>query len=295
MLGLFVNTLPVRVRIDRDETLAALLTRLQREQRSLHAHQHASLAELTRASGFDALFDTIVAFENYPMDDGIEAGGLRLAHADLVERTHYPVTLSVFPGARLRLKFSYLAGAFDPPAVTRLADLLSGLFGRFGDAMVELDVPASELIEVDDADRLLVMGAAPVETRAAPVAPAGGGEPRSPEETSLCAIVADVLGVERVGVDDEFFALGGTSILMIRLVHRVRDEFGVDLSLRDLFAAPTVAGVAERLTSLAPQAKRITAEERPGRVPLSFAQERMWFLQRLQGSSGTYNIPSRSG
>ncbi|MDX2617602.1 non-ribosomal peptide synthetase [Streptomyces stelliscabiei] len=291
MLGLFVNTLPVRVRIDRDETLAALLTRLQREQRSLHAHQHASLAELTRASGFDALFDTIVAFENYPMDDGIEAGGLRLAHADLVERTHYPVTLSVFPGARLRLKFSYLAGAFDPPAVTRLADLLSGLFGRFGDAMVELDVPASELIEVDDADRLLVMGAAPVETRAAPVAPAGGGEPRSPEETSLCAIVADVLGVERVGVDDEFFALGGTSILMIRLVHRVRDEFGVDLSLRDLFAAPTVAGVAERLTSLAPQAKRITAEERPGRVPLSFAQERMWFLQRLQGSSGTYNIP----
>lgn len=78
---------------------------------------------------------------------------------------------------------------------------------------------------------------------------------------------------------------------MIRLVHRVRDEFGVDLSLRDVFAGPTVAGVAERLTLVAPQAKRITAEERPGRVPLSFAQERMWFLHRLQGASGTYNIP----
>ncbi|MDX2783403.1 amino acid adenylation domain-containing protein, partial [Streptomyces caniscabiei] len=288
MLGLFVNTLPVRVRIDREETLAALLARLQHEQRSLHAHQHVSLAELTRAAGFDALFDTVVAFENYPMDDGIEAGGLRLAHADLVERTHYPVTLSVFPGDRLRLRFSYLAGAFDASAVTRLADLLADLLGG---AAADPDRRAAEQVEVSEADRLLVMGAAHPETGPAPVAPAGGGEPRTPEETSLCAIVAEVLGVERVGVDDEFFALGGTSILMIRLVHRVRDEFGVDLSLRDLFAAPTVAGVADRLTRLAPQAKRITAEERPGRIPLSFAQERMWFLQRLQGASGTYNIP----
>ncbi|MFE6618161.1 amino acid adenylation domain-containing protein [Streptomyces sp. NPDC057740] len=289
MVGLFVNTLPVRVRIDPDEPLSMLLARVQHEQRSLDAHQHAALAELTRASGFDALFDTIVAFENYPMDDGIEAGGLRLAHADLVERTHYPVSLSVFPGERLRLRFSYLAGAFDASAVARVADHLADLLGS---AAAALDRKAGELTAVSEEDRLLVTGVrtadAPARTAAATVT---GGEPRSPEEQKLCAIVADVLGVERVGVHDEFFALGGTSILMIRLVHRVRDEFGVDLSLRDVFAGPTVAGVAERLTLLAPQAKRITAEERPGRVPLSFAQERMWFLQKLQGASGTYNIP----
>ncbi|EKX67680.1 condensation domain protein, partial [Streptomyces ipomoeae 91-03] len=288
MVGLFVNTLPVRVRIDPDEPLAALLARVQNEQRSLDAHQHASLAELTRASGFDALFDTIVAFENYPMDDGIEAGGLRLAHADLVERTHYPVSLSVFPGERLRLRFSYLAGAFDASAVARIADHLADLLGR---AAAELDVRAGELTAVSEEDRLLVTGVRTADAPAKAAATVTGGDPRSPEEQKLCAIVADVLGVERVGVHDEFFALGGTSILMIRLVHRVRDEFGVDLSLRDVFAGPTVAGVAERLTRLAPQAKRITAEERPGRVPLSFAQERMWFLQKLQGASGTYNIP----
>ncbi|MFK4099059.1 amino acid adenylation domain-containing protein [Streptomyces sp. NPDC019531] len=288
MVGLFVNTLPVRVRVDRDESLAALLARLQREQQSLHPHQHASLAEMTRATGFDALFDTVVAFENYPMNEGIAAGGLRLAHADLVERTHYPVSLSVFPEQRLRLRFSYLAGAFGAAAVARLADLLAELIGGAADG---LDTPAGEVAAVSEEDRLLVTGVrtADAPTKTAPTV--RGGEPRSAEERTLCAIVADVLGVERVGVDDEFFALGGTSILMIRLVHRVRDEFGVDLSLRDLFAAPTVAGVAERLTGLSPQAKRITAEERPGRIPLSFAQERMWFLQRLQGSSGTYNIP----
>ncbi|MFE0254772.1 amino acid adenylation domain-containing protein [Streptomyces sp. NPDC059010] len=288
MVGLFVNTLPVRVRIDRDEALGALLARVQHEQRSLDAHQSASLAELTRASGFDALFDTIVAFENYPMDDGIEAGGLRLAHAELVERTHYPVSLSVFPGERLRLRFSHLTAAFDATAVARIADHLAGLIGS---AAAGLDVPAGELTAVSEDDRLLVTGVRAADAPAKAAAAVTGGEPRSPEERKLCAIVADVLGVERVGVHDEFFALGGTSILMIRLVHRVRDEFGVDLSLRDVFAGPTVAGVAERLTLLAPQAKRITAEERPGRVPLSFAQERMWFLQRLQGASGTYNIP----
>ncbi|MBP5910186.1 hypothetical protein F3K40_38635 [Streptomyces sp. LBUM 1478] len=248
MLGLFVNTLPVRVLIDRDETLAALLARLQQEQRSLHAHQHASLAELVRASGFDTLFDTVVAFENYPMDEGIEAGGLRLAHAHLVERTHYPVTLSVFPGDRLRLRFSFLSGAFAPTAVPRLAELLSALIDG---AAAGLGSPAAEFVEVSEEDRLLVMGVAAEGSATAPVTPAGGGEPRTPEEQSLCAIVAEVLGVERVGVDDEFFALGGTSILMIRMAHRVRDEFGVDLSLRDLFAAPTVAGVAARLAGLA--------------------------------------------
>ncbi|MGW5117573.1 amino acid adenylation domain-containing protein [Streptomyces noursei] len=292
MVGLFVNTLPVRVRIDRDEPLAALLARLQSEQRSLDAHQQASLAEMTRSSGFDALFDTIVAFENYPMDDGIEAGGLRLAHAELVERTHYPVSLSVFPGERLRLRFSHLTGALDTPAVTRIAARLADLMGS---AATGLDVPAGELTALSEADRLLVTG---VRTADAPVRAATavtGGEPRSPEERKLCALVAEVLDVERVGLHDEFFALGGTSILMIRLVHRVRDEFGVDLSLRDVFARPTVAGVAARLTGQAPQAKRITAEERPGRVPLSFAQERMWFLQRLQGASGTYNIPIQIG
>ncbi|MFF4054425.1 amino acid adenylation domain-containing protein [Streptomyces sp. NPDC001668] len=288
MVGLFVNTLPVRVRVERDETLAALMVRLQDEQRFLHSHQHASLAEMTRATGFDALFDTVVAFENYPTSDGIAAGGLRLAHADLVERTHYPVSLSVFPEERLRLRFSYQTGAFDATAVTRLADLLADLIGR---AAAGLDVPAREPAAVTEEDRLLVTGVREAGAASKTARTTGGGEPRSAEERTLCAVVADVLGVERVGVDDEFFALGGTSILMIRLVHRVRDEFGVDLSLRDVFAAPTVAGVAERLTRLAPQAKRITADVRPDRIPLSFAQERMWFLQRLHGGSGTYNIP----
>ncbi|MER6160272.1 amino acid adenylation domain-containing protein [Streptomyces sp. NPDC001868] len=289
-IGPFINTLPARVRIEREEPLAALLARLQREQQALRPHQHASLAKVTRSSGFESLFDTIIFFENYPTTDGIEAGGLRLAHADLHERTHYTVSLYVFPGERLRLLWGYRSSVLGLEAVTRLADRLTELLGE---AVAGLDVPVGELTAVSEEDRLLIMGdrATDLPDGRETTGPGRAGVPRTPQEEILCGIVAEVLGVEEVGVEDEFFALGGTSILMIRLVHRVRDEFGVDLSLRDVFAAPTVAGVAERLSDIGPQAKRITADERPARVPLSFAQERMWFLQRLQSGSGSYNVP----
>lgn len=289
-IGPFINTLPARVRIDPDEPLAALLARVQREQQALRPHQHASLAKVTRSTGFESLFDTIIFFENYPTTDGIEAGGLRLAHADLAERTHYTVSLYVFPGERLRLLWGYRTSVLGPEAMTRLADRLTELLGE---AVAGLDVPVGELTAVSEEDRLLIMGdrATDQPDGRETTGPDRAGVPRTPQEEILCGIVAEVLGVEEVGVDDEFFALGGTSILMIRLVHRVRDEFGVDLSLRDVFAAPTVTGVAERLSDIGPQAKRITADERPARVPLSFAQERMWFLQRLQSGSGSYNVP----
>ncbi|HEY2292123.1 MAG TPA: amino acid adenylation domain-containing protein, partial [Thermoanaerobaculia bacterium] len=134
--------------------------------------------------------------------------------------------------------------------------------------------------------------------RAALPAPGGKGEtgsvsvpPRGREEERLARIWADVLDVERIGVDDNFFALGGHSLLATRLLSRVREEFGAELTLRGFFAAPTVAGLAQRLQgarqSPAPPIRPLPRQEDP---PLSFAQERLWFLDRLEPGSATYNI-----
>ncbi|MEH2621947.1 amino acid adenylation domain-containing protein [Bradyrhizobium sp. AZCC 1719] len=115
--------------------------------------------------------------------------------------------------------------------------------------------------------------------------------PRNAAETMLASIFADVLGLERVGINDDFFALGGHSLLATQAVARVQQELGVDLPLRTLFEAPTVASLAERLqmapaTSAAP----LLPVERNEPLPLSHAQERLWFLEQLGLAGGSYNI-----
>ncbi|MFJ8910220.1 non-ribosomal peptide synthase/polyketide synthase [Amycolatopsis sp. NPDC102389] len=117
-----------------------------------------------------------------------------------------------------------------------------------------------------------------------------GREPRNAWEEALCALFADVLGVERVGIDDGFFALGGHSLLVMRLVSRISSSLDAAVTVRDVFDAPTVAALAERLAE--PSARlALTVGHRPDLLPLSPAQQRLWFLYRLEGVTPTYNIP----
>ncbi|HKV09856.1 MAG TPA: amino acid adenylation domain-containing protein, partial [Thermoanaerobaculia bacterium] len=128
----------------------------------------------------------------------------------------------------------------------------------------------------------------------------GAGErvaPRTPEEEVLAAIWARVLDVPEVGVTDDFFALGGHSLLATRLVAEVREAFGVDLPVRAVFQAPTVLSQAGALALARaagdgfPAPGPILPVSRDGLLPLSFAQERLWFLDRLTPGSPAYNLP----
>ncbi|MFE3515491.1 amino acid adenylation domain-containing protein, partial [Streptomyces sp. NPDC059166] len=130
----------------------------------------------------------------------------------------------------------------------------------------------------------------------APGSTAGEGRaPRTLPEQTLCSLFAEVLGLEQVALDDDFFELGGHSLLATRLAGRARAALGAEVSVRDIFEAPTAARLLTRLgASATPSAAAIpalTGRERPQVLPLSFAQQRLWFLDRLDTGGGTYNIP----
>jgi amino acid adenylation domain-containing protein len=117
--------------------------------------------------------------------------------------------------------------------------------------------------------------------------------PRTPAEVAMAEIWAEVLGVEPVGIHDDFFALGGHSLLATRVVSRVRQSLGVELPLRHLFESPTIAELCRHLDDggTADAAPPIVRADRSAPLPPSFAQERLWFVDRLIPGSSAYNMP----
>ena len=123
----------------------------------------------------------------------------------------------------------------------------------------------------------------------------GGAPARGAVEEVVAAVWADVLGSEREpGREDSFFALGGHSLLATQVISRLRSTFQVDLTLPQLFAAPTVAGLARQIERLRPgsaaAAPPLVAGRRPDPLPLSYAQQRLWFLDQMHPGNPFYNV-----
>ncbi|MFB7927355.1 amino acid adenylation domain-containing protein, partial [Streptomyces sp. NPDC056081] len=158
MVGLFINTLPVRVRVRPGDSLSGLFAAVQDEQARLMPHQHVRLADVQRLAGHGELFDSIAVFENYPIDAldlGSADGRLRVTGVDGGDTTHYPLTLIAVPGDRLQLRLGHRPGVVDRDRAERiLAALLSVLDAVVADP--DRPVGRIDLLPPAERDRVLV-------------------------------------------------------------------------------------------------------------------------------------------
>src|SRR5262249_49858937 len=157
MVGLFINTLPLRIKLGPSQPLLELLKQVQDSQSKLIAHQHLGLAEIQQLAGSGALFDSLVVFENYPVDRrGLSGagGGLRLASVNGHDATHYPLSLMVAPSERLQLRLDYRPDLFDRASV----EVLAGRLVRLLEAAVAApDVAIGRLEILSAAERHTIL------------------------------------------------------------------------------------------------------------------------------------------
>ena len=257
MVGLLINTVPVRANLAPATTTTDLLDQLQNTHNHTLEHQHLALSEIHRVTGHGRLFDTVFVYENYPTDAAVLSGTDGLAITELTNRDyyHYPLTVQAVPGRELDLHVQYRADVFDAAGIETLIE-------RFKRVLVAMTAdptqPLSSLDLLDGGEhaRLDGWGNRAVLTQPAPAPvsapeyPDNGGGYRAPAtlvEQILADIYAQVLGVDRVGVDESFFALGGDSLSAMRAVAAINTALDIDLAVPTLFDAPSVRRLSQRL------------------------------------------------
>lgn len=260
MVGMFINILPVRVRVSPEATLQSWLQELQAQQLDLHRYEHTPLVQIQQWSEVPwnfPLFESLLVFENYPpvntssleRDASLE---MRNMHSDT--RTNYPITIVADPGEELGLQIIYDCRRFDSYSIARMARHLQTLLESIA---TQPDIRLSELPTQDIAGCPQLSPAphlASSNKLRSSDAPALDGvssrleeslvAPETPLEFQLVQIWEDILQIHPIGITDNFFDLGGQSILALRLITQIQKQFGQKFPLSLLAQAGNIKQLA---------------------------------------------------
>ena len=247
LIGMFVNTLPLRVKVSPEQTVCELISGVRETSLAAYANQEVPFETLVselqcdRSSGHHPIFQVTFALQNSPTPLP-QPGNLKVRAVELhSDTTKFDLSLGVIDGGDdLGLVITYNTDLFEAESVRcMLADFELLLKAFVAEPEQKLcDLPALSWKPKQSATQALP--AAPVQTTQYVA-------PRTPIEEKLVSIWAEVLTTERIGVEDNFFMLGGHSLMATQLIGRVRTAFGYELPLRRLFQTPTISGLASAI------------------------------------------------
>ncbi|MGW1468147.1 condensation domain-containing protein [Streptomyces sp. NPDC002308] len=318
LVGFFVNSLALRADLSADPDLGTLLDQVRERDLAAMAHEDLPFDLLVehldpeRSLGLHPFFQVMLSTQTAQdttcrlgaVSGTLDAADLATAKFDLTFNCAETYRPDGEPDGVL-LGLQYATDRYDEET----ARLLLSLFRRALTAYAEqpADTPVSRTGLLSDTERKALDRRHEALTRAEQRNAATPGEPRDgakartraaadPREEILRGLFAEVLGRDEVGPGDSFFKLGGHSLLAGKLTNRIRKALGVQAAIRDIFLAPTPAGLLRRLAEqgdgpVRPQLRPVPAALRPERLPLSAAQQRLWFVGQMEGPSATYNIP----
>lgn len=299
MVGMFINTLPLRVRTESGETPAGLLTRLYAETQRREAFENTPLADINEyveafRQEMEPLFESVLILENYPLDRQLmqEKGTLSVDSFSISGRTQYDLTLiiTIFDGIELDITFN--KDLFDEELLSRLCryftQLMEAVTKESQKPVGEIEfIPGAELAELRE--RLI---SAP-KPEPAPGVPYTA--PRDDVEEKLAEIWSELLKVEkaRIGIDADFFDFGGHSLKASLLAARMHRAFNVKIPLEEIFKQATIRRLAGYIRGASPEEyEAIEPAEVKDIYEVSSVQHRMYALQQLDPESTAYNVSS---
>lgn len=300
MVGLFINTIPVKLSFAQTDVLP-LIAALHRSFQESNDFGYLPLAEVQSYSpsgSHTPLFDSLIAFENFPIDAAVgttadmSAHGLAMDGLGSDEQTNYKLTLVATLQEVLTISCRFRDEDFSEEAIEAMLSVLVTFLAQLpsSDSITTIELP-DDAFHVQLRQRALQHGKVPRSTGLADgdrttVAPA------TQTEVDMLAIWQDVLGVEISSTRDGFFDLGGNSLKAMRVAGRVATHFGIERSLKALFLHSSIEGLSNYVDRQKQVSRvHIPVIDKHGSIPLSFSQQQLWVVDQVNGGSSHYNMP----
>ncbi|MBF0378952.1 MAG: amino acid adenylation domain-containing protein [Desulfamplus sp.] len=339
MVGLFINAVPVRVKYSDNDTLKDLLAKLQNEATSARDFHHYSLADIQASTSLrQNLFDQLLVFENYPDPSDVVGGsemGLSLTDFDQFEQTNYDLTVEVFHGETLAYEILFNPAVFAEDVVNKIQiHLERAAISLLADetvklASIDIFTPEEEkqynqyiqnsIISSDNLNRKDIAdeNIESTENRDRRVLTKFAA-PENDTEQKLAEIWQEILERSPIGIDDNFFEVGGHSLRATRIISRIHKVLSVEITLQEFFRNPdirTLANLVQTKLGLITVLKEGLIKESSEKttsndseiqsttnilrnIPLSPAQEdyetshsqrRLWILDKMEDNFTAYN------